>query len=162
MKKKDLLSLLDIDVAGLDAAARTLTQVLSGHGITLVESDSTLALRTSPDVTQFIKEIHEKSLEGDVGKAAIETLAILFYSGPSTRSEIDYIRGVNSSTTVRALLVRGLIEREKNGNSGYVYKPTVDALAFLGVSSKEELPDFERMQKELKELQQNEQHGESR
>ncbi len=152
MKKKDLMALLDLDVATLEYTSRTLSQVLSGRGITLVESDSTLALRTAPDIATFIKEIHQKSIEGDVGMAALETLSILLYAGPSSCSEIDYIRGVNSSSTIRSLLVRGLIEREKAGGSSYIYKPTVDALAMLGVNDIADLPDFIKMREELKEL----------
>lgn len=152
MKKKDLMRLMQIDMAELQATSRTLSQVLSGHGIALVESDSTLALRSAPEVASFISEVHEHSLEGDIGKAGLETLSVLFYKGPSSRAEIDYVRGVNSSSTVRGLLVRGLIEREKSGAS-YKYKPTVDALAFLGASKVEELPNYEQMQDELAALE---------
>ncbi len=155
LKKKEIAKLLEIDETELASVSRTLSQVLSGHGITIVESDSTLALRSAPEVAGFIKKVHEKSIEGDLGKAGLETLSILFYRGPSTRSEIDYIRGVNSSSSVRALLMRGLIEREKSG-SVYVYKSSVDALAFLGVSRVEDLPEFERMQSELKKLENKE------
>ncbi len=155
LKKKEVAKLLQIDTAELSSISTTLSHVLSGHGIALVDSDTTLALRSAPEVATFIKEVHEKSLEGDLGKAGLETLSILFYKGPSTRTEIDYIRGVNSSSSVRGLLLRGLIEREKRG-SVYVYKPSINALAFLGVSTAEDLPEFERVRSELIELENKE------
>lgn len=152
MKKTEVMRILDIDIDELTNISGTLTHVLSGHGITLVQSETTLALRSSQEVASFIKELHEKALEGDLGKAALETLSILFYKGSTGKSEIDYIRGVNSSTTIRALLVRGLIERSKNG-SAYVYKPTINALSFLGITKTQDLPEFEKIRKELKEFE---------
>jgi segregation and condensation protein B len=154
MKKTELMRLLTVDANALELLVRNLRAASVGRGLVLVESDTTLALRTAPDQAAFLSEIQKESLKGDVGKAGLETLAILLYRGLSTRAEIDYIRGVNSSFIVRHLLVRGLIEREKRG-SQFVYKPSINALSLLGVSNLSDLPDFERIKGEIQTLEQN-------
>jgi segregation and condensation protein B len=88
----------------------------------------------------------------DLGKAGLETLTIILYKHPIKRSEIDYIRGVNSSFILRNLLIRGLIERltEKEGlGRGYLYKPTLELLSHLGVSKIENLPESASITSEL-------------
>jgi len=79
-------------------------------------------------------------------------LAIVLYRGPSTRAQIDYIRGVNTSWTIRNLLTRGLLERTGNPEDGreYLYRPTVELLAHLGVRDYAELPNREEITAELK------------
>ncbi len=151
VKKTTLMDQLGLDTAALTNVINTLTQLLSGHGVALVQSPTSLALRTSPSVASFINDIYKKSLGGDLGKAGLEVLSILFYKGSSSKTEIDYIRGVNSATSIRALLVRGLINREKK-HSSYIYSPTIDALALLGVEKKEDLPEFDKMCESLQRL----------
>ena len=93
----------------------------------------------------------EKELSREIGEAGLEVLAIVLYRGPSTRSQIDYIRGVNTSSTVRTLLARGLIERASNPNDSreYLYRPTTELLAHLGVSGVTDLPDCATISSEL-------------
>ena len=80
-------------------------------------------------------------------KAQLEVLAIISYRGPISRTEIEAIRGVNCSYTLRALLLRELIERDGNPENlrGYVYTLSNQFLLSLGVSSPVELPDFEQL-----------------
>ncbi len=81
---------------------------------------------------------------GELSKASLETLAIIVYKNGVTRSEIDYIRGVNSSFILRNLYLRGLIsksEGEKKGR-GAKYIPTVDLIRFLGITELTELPGY--------------------
>jgi segregation and condensation protein B len=73
-------------------------------------------------------------------------LSIISYAGPITRADIEYIRGVNSSFTVRSLLMRGLIEREvdpKRANA-YIYSASFDLLRHLGLSNNEDLPEYQK------------------
>lgn len=92
-----------------------------------------------------------RETDRDIGDAGLEILGILLYRGPSTRSQIDYIRGVNSSSTLRNLLARGLVERAGNPEDAreFLYRPTVECMAHLGVRSKEELPEYATIAHEL-------------
>ncbi|PIR86436.1 hypothetical protein COU13_00955 [Candidatus Kaiserbacteria bacterium CG10_big_fil_rev_8_21_14_0_10_43_70] len=123
-------------------------------GITLIQTDSAVGLSTAPFISEKIASIQQKFIERDIGTAGLEVIAILLYIGSSTRSKIDYIRGVNSSSTVRLLLIRKLIERIKNPNDSreYVYRPTIELLAHIGISSENDLPDFEGIHSALVEF----------
>ena len=72
----------------------------------------------------------------------METFAVIAYQDGATRGEVDWVRGVNSSASLRTLLMRGLIEgREDEADKRRVrYSVTTEALAHLGVTRAEELP----------------------
>jgi chromosome segregation and condensation protein ScpB len=81
---------------------------------------------------------------------------VLYKNGVS-RAEIDYIRGVNSSFTLRALSVRGLVERlnDPTDNRRYIYRPSFELLSYLGIKSVAELPEYALVQKEMSTAAQN-------
>nr|MBP7967168.1 SMC-Scp complex subunit ScpB [Candidatus Woesebacteria bacterium] len=67
------------------------------------------------------------------------------------------IRGVNSSFTLRALSIRGLIEKttDPKDSRRYLYKPSFDLLAYMGVASVQELPDFSEVNRSIEAGVQN-------
>src|SRR5690606_13566672 len=86
----------------------------------------------------------------DLGKAGLETLAIIMYKGKASKKEIDYIRGVNSGFIIRNLLIRGLIRREEESDDrSFSYSPTAELLAFMGISKVEDIPEYEAMREEM-------------
>ena len=150
MKKTRLLQLTGISVAELEVVLEELSSRLQG-GLTLVRTETEVALVISNDASAAVKKAHEKELGREIGDAGLEVLAIILYRGASTRAEIDYIRGVNTSTTIRNLLARGLLERAGNPLDGreYLYRPTPELLAHLGVTEGKELPDYATIPSEL-------------
>src|SRR3989338_4932857 len=122
----------------------------------LIETGLEVALAVSPTCSKEIEEAHASELKRDMGDAGLEVLSIVLYRGPSTRTEIDYVRGVNSASTVRALLQRGLIERTHNPNDAreYLYRPTTDLLSHLGVTQASDLPEYATMVAELATFEQ--------
>lgn len=144
---KKLAELLAVHEDTINEALSILEEKLSGRGLTLIKNDGEVMLGTAKETSELIESIKKDELSRDLGKAGVETLSIILYQGPISRPDIDYIRGVNSSFILRNLMVRGLVERTANPNDsrGYLYKPTFDLLAHLGVSSVEELPEFETM-----------------
>ncbi len=144
VSKKRLAQLLEVTPALLDQAAEVLRNQLAGRGLSLVETENHIELRTSADAAPIIKKLREAELARDLGKAGLETLALILYRGGATRGEIDWVRGVNSSATVRSLLLRGLIEKTEDSEDKRRprYKPTVDALAHLGLETMEQLPNY--------------------
>jgi segregation and condensation protein B len=139
-----LAKLLSWPVEEVRAAAGELSEILTNHGLILIENGEELALGTAPSVAPVLEQIAKAELAGPVGKAGLETLAIILYRGPISRPEIDYIRGVNSSFIIRHLLIRGLIKRspKPSDNRTYVYESTVELLAHLGIDKKENLPRY--------------------
>lgn len=146
--KKEVMQVFGIKEEELNNAISELKNSLEGRGITLVQNESTLMLGTAKEMAEFFKNIRKQELERDLSKAAMETLSIILYKkGGVTKSEIDYIRGVNGSYILRNLSVRGLIERKQNPKDArtFVYGPTVELLSFMGISDSSELPDYENM-----------------
>lgn len=90
-----------------------------------------------------------KEREGELSRAALETLTCILYLGQATKSQIDYIRGVQSSYMLRSLSSRGLIARSGRSGRDTVYVPTVETLRFMGISSVSEMPDYEKISTEF-------------
>ena len=151
MKIKDIVKILKSDEEGIQNAINELKNKLSNRGVQLIQNDDDIMLATRPEMSELIEEIRKEELIKDIGKAGAETLAIVLYKGPITRAEIDYIRGVNSTFILRNLLIRGMIEKISNPNNqrSFLYKSTPQLLAFLGVRSAKEMPEFDKVQDEL-------------
>lgn len=144
LEKKELAKLLGIKDAEVKLVLKALTDSLKGSGVMLVETDTEVELRTAPEASAIVKKLRESELARDLGKASMETLAVVAYQSGATRGEVDWVRGVNSSTSLRTLLMRGLIEgKEDDRDKRRVrYNITTEALAHLGLSRIEDLPRF--------------------
>lgn len=136
-------------------ALSSLSQSYKERGIVLVTDGEYSSLGTHPDATALIEKLQKEELSRELGRAGLETLAIVLYKGPISRREIDHIRGVNSSFILRSLLIRGLIERVEGTERSYTYKATLKLLQYLGISKQEDLPEFERAFKKMEEFVKN-------
>ncbi len=144
LEKKRLAALLGTRPERLKEALGALRHELAGRGIRLVETADEVELRSAPEEAEMVKKLRESELSRDLGRAGLETLAVIAYRNGVTRGEVDWVRGVNSSTSLRSLLLRGLIEgREDEADRRRTrYRLTTEALGYLGVSRAEELPRF--------------------
>ncbi len=147
LSKKEILKLLDIKSAELTVVLKALAASLSGSGTTLIQTETEVELRTTPEAAPMVKKLREAELARDLGKASLETLAVIAYQAGATRGEIDWVRGVNSSTSLRTLLLRGLIEgREDERDKRRIrYTLTTEAFAHLGLSGPDELPRVDEL-----------------
>lgn len=153
MGKKELSALLEIKPAELRLALSALHESLRGRGITLVETEEEVELRASAEAAGLIKKLRESELARDLGKASLETLAVIAYQDGATRGDIDWVRGVNSTASLRTLLMRGLIESSEDPEDKrrLRYALTTEALAHLGLSKKEGLPRYAELSRGTKE-----------
>jgi len=119
----------------------------SESGLMLIENHKEVLLATKPENMSFVESLTKSTLQETMSKAALEVLAIIAYRAPITRAEIDAIRGVNCSFTLRNLLLRDLITREGNPDDsrGYIYRPSLRFLQVLGLETAEKLPDYEKL-----------------
>ena len=76
----------------------------------VVETDTEVELRTASEASVIVKKLRERALARDLGKASLETLAAIAYGTGDNAWGSRWVRGVNSSTSLRTLLIRGLIE----------------------------------------------------
>jgi len=161
VKRKELLRILKIDEEELNEGIEILEENLRERGIRIVEHEGEIRLGTAPEISSLIEEITKDELMKDLGKAGLETLSIILYKGPVSRRDIDNVRGVNSSFILRNLLIRGLIDREESKEGrGYAYRPSLDLLMHLGITSLEELPDYKEIKLELENFGKSEDNGE--
>lgn len=82
---------------------------------------------------------------GRLSQAALETLAVIAYKQPISRSEIGDIRGVNADGAVRSLVARGLVEevgRDDGPGQAVLYGTTTEFLEKLGINDVADLPDL--------------------
>ncbi len=124
---------------------------LMTRGIVLIEHEGEYTLGTNPESSKLIESVRKEELSRELGKAGLETLAIILYQGPVRRSDIDYIRGVNSNFILRNLLIRGLIERKPAPNDARasVYVASMELVRHIGLTSLTELPDFEAVKAQI-------------
>jgi len=149
--KKRLAALLEASPDEVAEVLAALHKDLSGRGIVLVETDTEVELRTAPEAAPLMKKLREGELARDLGRAGLEALAVVLYrDNGATRTEIDWIRGVNSGAIVRSLLLRGLVERveDPSDKRKMRYRATTDTLAHLGIAKMSDLPRFEELSHE--------------
>lgn len=118
-----------------------LQERLKNGALRVVETSEEIQLVTAPELSDFVEAMRKDELSGDIGKAGAETLAIILYRGPVSRTEIDSIRGVNSSFILRNLLTRGLVRRSAVKNS-YEFSISAELLKQLGIEKKQSLPQY--------------------
>ncbi len=152
IKIKKLAAILKVSEEETREALGNLKQSLEYGGIVVVEHDDEVMLGTAPELSPLIEDLQKEELNKDLSKASLETLSIILYKNGANRAEIDYVRGVNSSFTLRALSVRGLIEKVQDPQDSrrYLYKPTFELLSYLGLQSIEDLPEFDSVNASLK------------
>jgi segregation and condensation protein B len=141
-KRSYVMTTLGLTSTELEAALVALRERLAQGAIRLVETSDHLALMTASEIAPFITNLRRDELRSDIGKAGLETLAIILYREPISRAEIDRIRGVNSTFALRTLLLRGLIERAPGPGGSQLYTTTSALYAHLGITKKHELPQY--------------------
>lgn len=124
------------------------------RGLTLMEKNGEWQLGTNPEYTPYVEKLVKSEFSEELSRAGLETIAIVAYQGPLTRAEIEFIRGVNSSFTLRNLLLRGLVERIENPKDArsYLYRVSFEFLKYLGLGGVEGLPRFAEFKKEATEI----------
>jgi segregation and condensation protein B len=141
---------LDLEEKEVDNIVKQLQEEYkkrSRSGLRILVSDDKVQMVTSPESAEIIEQITKKELEGPLTPVAMEVLSIIAYRGPISKIDIEAIRGVNCSFSIRNLLRRGLIERVYSDDNRKIqqYQPTIDFLRLLGIENKEELPEFEEL-----------------
>ena len=157
MSRKRLAEILSAGQIEINEALEKLKENLKGRGVVLIEKENEITLGTSPENSELIENLQKEELNKELSKASLETLSIILYKNGVTRAEIDYIRGVNSSFILRALSIRGLVDKtiDSKDSRRFIYKPSFDLLSFMGIKAIEELPDFNKINNSVEEAAEN-------
>lgn len=114
------------------------------RGIVLIQNGDEWQFATNPAQKAITEKLVTSELADELSRASLEVLSIVAYKGPLSRAAIEYVRGVNSSFTLRNLLVRGLVERGENpaDRRSYLYRISADFLKHMGLTKIEDLPRY--------------------
>lgn len=128
--------------AALEEIAAGYTQ--AGHGFELRRAAGGWRLYTRPAYASYVERFVLDGQSVRLTQAALETLAVVAYKQPVTRSRISAIRGVNCDGVIRTLTSRGLVEEcgTEPETGAYLYRTTTLFLEKLGLDSVDQLPDL--------------------
>ncbi|MDR2184267.1 MAG: SMC-Scp complex subunit ScpB [Treponema sp.] len=124
-------------------------------GVELARIGGGVMISPKKEYWDNLKERYGKKNESKLSKAALETLSIIAYSQPITRSEIESIRGVQADTMIRLLLEKDLIrELGKKDIPGkpIQYGTTREFLKFFRLESIADLPKLSESETDRFEL----------
>jgi segregation and condensation protein B len=113
-----------------------------GRGFDLRRAAGGWRLYTRPEYARYVERFVLDGQQVRLTQAALETLAVVAYKQPVTRSRISAIRGVNCDGVIRTLVTRGLVEEcgTEPETGAYLYKTSTLFLEKLGLDSVGELP----------------------
>lgn len=113
-----------------------------GSGIDLRKVADGWRLYTRQEYAPYVERYLLDGQRARLTRAALETLAVIAYRQPVSRSKVARVRGVNVDGVIRTLLARGLIEEAGNeaATGAVLYRTGELFLERLGLSSLEELP----------------------
>jgi segregation and condensation protein B len=125
-------------------------------GLELSRLGGGIMISAKREYWENLKERYGKKSEGKISRAAMETLAIVAYSQPVTRAEIEKIRGVSADNMIRLLLEKGLIDdKGKKDIPGkpVLYGTTKEFLKLFRLNSIADLPKLSEIDIERFELE---------
>lgn len=129
------------------------------HGLSLVENSETYSFVPVSSLNDKLRSCYGKKIDKRLSKAALETLAIVAYSQPITRSEITKIRGVVSDSIIRILRERDFIKvvgRKDIQGHPCLYGTTRKFLYTFKLDSISELPKLSEVDRQRFEKEENE------
>lgn len=142
----ELTTLLETTPEEIEKGLVLLEASLLPLGLFLLRVDNGVSIVTGPEQAALVETFWKDELKGELTPAALQVLTLVCYLGNGTREQISYIRGVQSTQSIRALTVRGLVSR-----SGEICSITPDALKQLGITKVEDLPDYQTIHTQLLE-----------
>ncbi|MCA9353349.1 SMC-Scp complex subunit ScpB [Candidatus Nomurabacteria bacterium] len=148
VSKKEAGKILGLDASSLQEAINSLKESYQGKGsLLLVENDEYIEIRLEKEIFDMFTEKEREELKKDLTKSALETLSIIIYKNGATRSEIDYIRGVNSTFILRSLMIRGLVEKRtaEEDSRKVIYYPSIDLLSYIGISDAKGMDNWQEI-----------------
>jgi len=145
LSRREIAQLAGVDRETVDARLGDLEIALAGRGIRLVADGDRVELATAPEGGALVaRYVGADAIR--LSPASLETLAIVAYRQPVTRSAVERIRGVDSDYTIRTLLHRRLIvELGRTDAAGrpFLYGTGFEFLERFGLTSLDELPPLD-------------------
>lgn len=152
---QELAACLGLSVRRVEEAIDAIREVYSrGHGLTLLFVAGGWQMATSPDLSDVVEKFADSVAMQKVrlSRAALETLSVIAYNQPVTRSEIENIRSVRCDRVVDTLLKHGLIRvagRKKSLGSPLLFRTTDRFLEIFGLGGISSLPSLQELNESM-------------
>ena len=145
LERAELRKLLNIDDTDLADGLQALTESLEsqGRGIRLQRLGEQVQLVTAPENARYVAALLGLPMMARLTTAAMETLAVISYRQPITRSQIEAVRGVNSDRALVSLVQHGLVAeigRAQTVGRPALFATTSEFLQQFGLTSLQQLP----------------------
>lgn len=145
VSKEKIEKVLDINQDQITSALEELGQSYQNHAVELLEVANGYMLATRPQYGDILTAVVSIPQELSLSSAALETLAIIAYKQPITRTQIEEIRGVNSDSMVKSLVDKMLVF--ESGISEAVGRPALYSttdyfLEQFGLKNSEEIRNY--------------------
>lgn len=121
-------------------------------GLRIIRLNDGFQISTRPEYSDYIKSALETRRQQPLSQAAMETLSIIAYNQPVTKSFVEQVRGIDSSSVVNTLVERDLLEeagRLDLPGRPVAYRTTDTFLRCFGISSLRELPPLPNQEGQL-------------
>jgi segregation and condensation protein B len=138
----EVAEILEASPEEADALLRQLDADYAQRGMQLTRVAGGYQVSTRPEYGPYVAKLH-KPERFRLSRAALETLAIVAYKQPTTRPEIDAVRGVNSDSPLDTLVQYDLVcevGRKEAPGRPVLYRTTQNFLGYFGLNSIEDLP----------------------
>lgn len=145
LSRREIAALAGVTTSVVDERVGDLEVALRDRGIRLVAVDERVELATAPEAGGLVaRYVGADGLR--LSPAALETLAIVAYRQPVTRSIVERIRGVDSDYVLRSLVHRRLVVEQGRADSvgrPILYGTSFEFMERFGLSSLDDLPPLE-------------------
>ncbi len=124
----------------------------SESGLELRQAGGGYEIVTRKEYSEHLRVFFGEMDKTKLSRAALETLAIIAYKQPVTRADIEAVRGVNSSGSIKSLMEKGLVRISEKGDTAgrpFLFSTTQDFLIFLGINNLDDLPPIDSFDKKV-------------
>lgn len=144
-----------------DATPAKITEAIAALNNRYMETGSSFRIREIaggyqfhilPDYVGYVEELFTRRRKMRLTRAALETVAIIAYKQPATKTEIEHIRGVASDGVLQNLLEKNMISivgRAKTVGKPLQYGTTDEFLKFFGLARLDALPKMSEIEELL-------------
>lgn len=157
IKKGQLAEVLSISTEETEVYLNNIQKRYEGDGfaLELVNYGGLYKFVTKKAVYDYASRLFATAKASSLSQSALETLAIIAYKQPITRSEIEELRGVSSDMMIRKLQARNLIRdvgRSEAPGRPILYEVTEEFMDSFKLESLADLPEVNEYQEESEEL----------
>lgn len=159
VKIKELSRFFSISMEKILVILEELKKERFNTGINIEINEEIVYLTTNPKCGEIVNlYFKQEAKPKKLSNAALETLSIIAYRQPITKSEIEAVRGVSTDKVLQTMEERGFVRvcgKKNSIGKPNLYEITDKFLGYLGILSVEELPKYDEMKEKLNGVSEN-------